>query len=734
MADRLDEDRLRAIVASQIRGALGYDSDQLSGMRADNIARYEGEPYGNEVEGQSQVMSRDVMETVEAVMPSLVRTFLQSDQVFTFEPEGPEDDEYADQATDYVNFCLMRDNDGFRIGQDWMKSALITNTSVVKVWWDEADHVKEENYSGLGEEEFIALVEDDDVEVLEHSAYAEAGGELAEPEDAMMAGMMGAPVRAVHDVKIRRKTVKKRLRWEAVPPEEFLVNRRARSLSLDDSTFYFCCHRQARSVEELIADGFDEEKVRRASEHDDWYLEEAEERNDDLEYTDESYSETDESQRRIWVYECYLKVDWDGDGVSELRRVTVLGGGTNTEILENESTEELPFADLCAVRLPYRFYGYALADLVKDIQELKTALWRVMMNGLYVSLYPQRAVNQGSVELDDLLSLEPGGMIRTDGPPAQHIMELTTSWNGAQAFPMMQYIDQILASRSGVNDLAGGLDGSVLQGETARAVDEAANSARARVELMVRNMAEGWRKLAKLALITLNRHQDRERVIRLRNEWVPVDPRSWNVDMDVRVSIGLGLATKSEQAQRYGFIAQKQEQIMAQMGPTNPLAPLDRYYETLKKLAEAADLNAEDHFTDPTEWVEQQRQQPPQPNPEAMKAQAELQMKQQESQAKLQQAQAEAQMRAQTDQRKAELDAEIARFKAEMDAQQQRENAELRAAVDREIASNKLALERDRMNLEHQYRMQELAAEAELEAAKMRAGSRDGQGNIDVSD
>lgn len=746
MPERMDEDQLRGIVASHIRGALGYDADQLSGQRADNLERYEGEPYGNERLGRSQVMDRSVMETVEAVMPSLVRTFLGTDEVVTFDPSEQNDEEYAEQATDYVNHVLMRDNPGFRVAVDWMKSALITSTSVVKLWWDETDKTRSESYSGLTDDEFARIVSDEGVEVEEHTAYATINGERVDPEEAAVLGGMGAPVIATHDVKIRKTETKKRLRWEAVPPEEFLINRRARTLDEDDNTFTFCCHRQGRTIEELEGEGYDPEILRRAPEHDDFFLDEAEERWDDLEYSDENLVETDYSQRRVWVYECYLKADYDGDGISELRRVTVLSGEVNTQILDNEEVYELPFAELCPIRLPYRFYGWSLADLTKDIQELKTAIWRQMMDGLYLSVNPHKAVNTQIVNLDDLLSEAPGSIWGVDGDPTGAIVPQVTQWPGAQAFPMMEYIDRVLQSRSGVNDLAGGLDGGALAGETARGVEEAANSARARVELIARTFAEtGWTRLVRLALRMLNRHQDRARVMKLRGEWVNIDPRSWNTDMDVKINVGLGVGTKAEQMMKLSAIAQKQEALMQAMGPMNPVAPLSKYFHTLSKMAEAADQDPDAFFSDPKEWEEQQRNQPPQPNPELVKAQAEMQMKQQEAQAKLQQSQAEAearlaqsqqeaQMRAETDRMKAQQDAEIARYKADLEAQQIRQKAELQAAVDREIAANKLAFEYEKMQRDHEYRMAELAREQELEREKMRVGASDGQGNIDVSD
>lgn len=740
--ETLDEERLAEIISSSIRESAGFDGDELSSTRTDNLARYQGEEYGDERDGRSSVIDRSVLETVEQVMPSLVRTFLSnSEMAVMYEPQRPEDEEVAQQASSYVNHVLMRENEGFITAVDWMKSALITGTSVVKLFWDEQEDIREETYTGLSDQEYVKLVNDDKIEVLEHTVYGkiDANGMSVDEETALGLAAEGIEeIEATHDVKIKYTNTKSRLRWAAVPPEEFLVNKRCRTLNESDNTWTFACHRQARSVEDLIAEGYDEDIIdRAATQHDsNNYDQTFEERFDDLQSVTQNYSETSYGQRRVYVYECYMRCDYDGDGVSELRRVTVLGGSTNTEILENEVCEELPFAELTAIRRPHRLFGYSLAELTKDLQRLRTAIWRAMLDGLYLSLYPHRAIDESRVELDDMLSEDPGSIYRVNGDPNSAIVNLSTQWPGQQAFPMMQYIDQALVRRSGVNDLSGGLDSNALQGETARGVEEAANSARARVELIARTFAEtGWTRLMRLSLQMLNRHQDHEKVVRLLGKWETVDPRTWNVEMDVRINVGLGVGSKSEQVSKLSMIAAKQEQLMSALGPTNPLSPLPKYYQTMRKLTEVADLEPEQFWNDPTQAMQQMMQsQQQQPNPEMIKAEQELNMKREEAQAKLQQSRMEAEMRTEADANKAQLEAEVARFKAELEAGQQRENAILRSEVDKKVAADKLAFEYEKMRLDHDYRMAELQEEKELEAAKMAAGSRDGQGNINVSD
>jgi len=730
MAKKMGEDELSAIVAGHLRGSLGDEYDDLTAERADSLARYQGELYGDETLGRSQVMSRDVLEQVEQTMPSLVRTFLGSEPAAIFEPRTPDDEAMADQATKYINYILFSKNDGYTIALDWMKSALITGTSVAKVWWDDRQDVSEEEYSGLTEAEMEQLVSDDTVEVIEHTAFGEMeGAVIVDEQGAMQAALEGKPVEPIHDLKIKRTTNTSQLRWGALAPEEFLINRRARTIDERDHTFTFCCHRSHRTVQSLIDEGFDKDKVESAAGSAGEYNDIFEQRFEDV-TADYGYdNEVDSTQRRVNLYECYMRCDYDGSGSEQLHRVTTLGGSSAVVILEVEPVNELPFCQLTAVRRPHRAMGYSLADLTKDLQKLKTALWRGMMDGLYLSLSPHVGVDETKVELDDLLSQSPGSIVRVQGSPQSAIMPIVNQWSasGGQAFPMVQYIDSQLQKRTGVNDLAGSLTEGVLQSETATAVSEATTAARARVELIARNMAEeGWKRLYHLALVFVNRHQDHEEVVRLTGkDWSTVDPRSWTSKMDVRINVGLGVGTKQETVQKLQFISQKQEQLMSQLGIQNPVAGIDKYYNTLVKLAEAAELDPSLYFNDPQQALEAQKGQPQQPSPEMQKMQAEMQMKQADNQARLQQTEVEMQRTA-----------ELEKFKAELTAQNDIRVAEMKAQAARQIAEQKLELDKEIEANRHIFKMRELEMERDLEAEKMRLGvpSRDGQGNINVSD
>ncbi len=723
---KMTEDEVAAIVGSHLKSALGDDYDSLTADRADSLARYQGELYGDEVTGRSQVMSRDVLEQVEQTMPSLVRTFLGSESAAVFEPRTPADEAMADQATKYVHYVLFNKNDGYTIAMDWMKSALITGTSVAKLWWDDHEEISEELYTGLTQPEVDLLISDDTVEVLEHTAMGELEGEVTvDEEGAMVAALEGKPVEPKHDVKIKRVVTKSRLRWGSLAPEEFLINRRARTIDERDDTFTFCSHRSNRTVRSLLDEGYDEEKVNAAASSKGDYNDIFEQRFDDVQ-VDYNDDVVDPGSRRVNLYECYLKLNYSGDG-SQLLKVCSLGGSEGAVILEIEPVSELPFCELTAVRRPHRALGYSLADLTKDLQRLKTALWRGMMDGLYLSLSPHIAVDESKVELDDLLSQAPGSVIRTQGNPQTSLMPIVNQWgsSGGQAFPMVQYIDAQLQKRTGVNDLAGSLTEGVLQSETATAVSEATTAARARVELIARSMAEGgWKRLYKLALKMINRHQDHEEVVRLTGkDWVTVDPASFNSQMDVKVNVGLGVGTKQETVQKLQFIASKQENLMSQLGVNNPVADLTKYYQTLVKLAESAELDPMLFFSDPTMAMQQQAGKPQQPSPEMMKLQGELELKKADTMARVEQEQV-----------KTKAMAELKKFEAELNREVELKKTEMKVEAQKLIAAEDLELKKEMEANRHLFKMRELEMELDLEVAKMNAGSRDGQGNINVSD
>jgi hypothetical protein len=370
----------------------------------------------------------------------------------------------------------------------------------------------------------------------------------------------------------------------------------------------------------------------------------------------------------------------------------------------------------------------SLADLVMDLQLVHSTILRQSLDSLYLANNPRNFI-VGSINMDDMLTSRPGGVVR--GEQGSSVTPLNTEFVGGQSFPMIDYIDRKRMARTGVNKFGVGLDANKLQNESATAAMQQSEASNERIELIARIFAEtGVKRMFWLIIEAASRYSQRKTIIRLRDKYVPVNPREWKDRFDMSARVGLGTGNKDRQMQSLQMVVGLLGGFRGDPEFGRLISP-ENVYNLTEDVIEAAGLKRiERYMTDPKTLPPPE----PQPNPEQAKMQAEMQMKQAEMQAKAQQSQQEAQMRAEADQQQAMQDAEIARYKADLDARTALEAAQLKAAVDREAAGNQMIIQREKMEMDHQYRMMELAAEKELEREKMRAGSRDGQGNIDVSD
>ncbi len=618
----MSEEELKAIVAAEIADATAFAGGRLAEERRKALDYYLGEPFGNEQEGRSQVVSTDVADTVEWILPSLLRIFTGGDEVVRFEPTGPEDEEVARQATEYVNWIFQRDNPGFLIFYTLFKDALLQKNGIVKLWWNAGETAERETYLGKTYEELQLLLADPDVEPIEHSAHEET---------VIVAGADGLPDEArvtLHDITVKRRRRRGRVKIEPVPPEEFLISRRARSI--DEAPFV--AHRVRRTVSELIAAGYDRRLVETLAGDDapDLTLEAEARRRLEEEAGPGSAGEVDRSRREIWVTECYVAADWDGDGIAERRKVTVAGEGA--DILDNEPFDGVPFISVTPILMPHCFYGLSIADLVMDLQLLKSTILRQILDNLYLSNNGRHVISD-QVNLDDMMTSRPGGIVRLKPgamPSQGHVMPLETPLVAAAAFPVLDYLDGVREGRTGVTRYTQGLDADTLN-KTASGISQIMAAAQQRIELIARVFAEtGVTDLFRKILRLVGAHQNGPRIIRLRNRWVPMDPRSWNSEMDVSVNVGLGTGNRDQMLGHLNAILGIQAQAIEQQGGVDgPLVTLGNVYNTLAKIVENAGLKPADaFFTQPSA-------QPPAPPPPAMPPMPDPQMVMLQQQAKL---------------------------------------------------------------------------------------------------
>jgi hypothetical protein len=638
MAKRLkkNDNLLLSIVEGEIDDAIGYLETETTDERQQALEYYLREPYGNEVEGKSQIVTGEVAEVVDGALPQLMRVFTSSDDAVVFEPVNQGDEQLAEQATLYVNHIFYKDNNGFEVMHDWFKDALLQKVGVVKAYWDDKVDVNVEKYYGLNDDELAMIMQDDEVEIIEQDSTI-----VQEAVFDDMTGMEVSPAISMHDVKLKRRRDKGKVVVENIPPEEFLISKRARTIA--DANFV--AHRKMLARSDLIAMGYDEDTVMSLS------------TGDALEFSPERIARytrgeqptdmdsDDESMQLVEYYECYIKADYDGDGVAELRRVCY----SNNQILHNEECDYIPFHSICPLPIPHKFYGHSLADRAMDLQLIKSTITRQMLDNLYLTNNYRVGAVEGQVNLDDLLTSTAGGVVRMKNPNA--IVPMTVQSNAGQSFPMLEYLDQVQAKRSGVSDVQQGLNADVLQNVTATAVAAMTNAAAGKLELIARIFADtGVSSLFKGILGLVCKYQQKERIIRINNKYVPMNPREWKEEYNITVNVGLGTGSKQEQLAVMQMILDKQEQLLTTYGLSNPLVNLKQYRDTLAKFVNMAGFKDDSQFL--MEVTEEQAQQL-----------AQLQAQQSASNPQVQAAEAlaqvereKAQLKAQTEQSKLELE------------------------------------------------------------------------------
>ena len=623
---KMDDIEFQGIVRNEIEQALGHYDTEYSQDRIDAMDYYLGEPFGNEQPDRSQVVSTEVSDTIEHIMPSLMRIFTQSEEYVRFAPHGPEDVAVAEQASDYCNWVINNDNRGFEIMHNWFKDALILKNGVVKFYWDEKTDIETEEYADLNDEELTIILADPEVEIVEQDERT-IGEDMITPD-----GMM-IPAPVLYDIKVKRTKTDGKVCIENVPPEEFLITSRAKSLEDAD----FVAHRSSMSVSDLVQMGYSRDEIEKyAGVSDVETSEERTSRFEDLE-GGAPYDSLDPTMRDVLVTECYIRSDYDGDGVAEFRRVLTVGNGYH--VLENEECDQIPFAILSPILMPHRAIGRSVAELVMDVQLIKSTLMRQLLDNIYNTNNARVVAVEGQVNLDDLLTNRPGGIVRTRTAGA--VQPLQVPEVSSSVFPALNYMDSVREQRTGISKQSMGLDADSLQSTTATAVAAMQAASQGKIEMIARVFAEtGVRALFRGILHLVTKYQNKEKIIRLRNNFVTMDPRQWDNMYDVQINVGLGTGQREQQLATLFQIAAKQEGIMATMGPNNPIVTPIQYRNTLSKIAELSG------FKDASEFFQDPRNAPPPPpqeqgpNPqmqmEMAKAENELALKREKMQLELQ--------------------------------------------------------------------------------------------------
>lgn len=702
----MDDDELHRLVDGLVGSAHQYIEQEVTPQRALATKYYKGEPFGNEAKGRSQYVSTDVRDTILATLPPMLRIIFGPERVVEFRPERSEDVKPAEQATDYVNYVFSEDNPGFLRTLDVLKDGLTRKLGFYKWAWDEYSAVKTYHLENLTREQIEALAADEEVELTRMSP---AGATT-------LPGPDGAPALVeLFNVELTRREKDGKACIYSIPPEEIIWNREARSI--EDAVIV--AHYTRKSKGDIIAMGVpakDVEKYGGAVEE--VPSEEEEARNPEGGILgDEEAGEANEKTRFV---EAYVRIDYDGDGIAELRKIVAIG--PDLHIVENEPIDCAPFAMFCPDPEPHTMLGQSLADRTMDIQKLKSSLFRSMLDSAASSLFPRTVYKHGEANLQDILNTALGAPIRTTGDPNASVREFGHTFMGKELFPILQLCDDVIERRTGQNKGAQGLDASALQSSTRTAVAAAVTASQAQQDMLVRIFAEQTLKpLFRGLLKLLVKHQPRSRMVRLRNEWVEVDPRPWNADMDVQVNVMLGAGMVEEKIETLLAISQKQEGIFATFGPQNPIVNLKQYRDTLAEIAELRGRkDTEKYFTRITDddlqrMAQEAANTPPPPDPKVQIEQMKLQAQQQRDQVQMQ-----------LEMQKAQAEMELERIKMERQLQLEAVRAEREAALEAQrmqrealFEEQRLAMEAHRIQLEDDRLRDKQAAEIALKTKEM---------------
>ena len=681
----MSEDDILGVIAEEMR----HTDQSDSWVAKKNVAQqyYDGElPKAPDIKGRSGVVSTDVADSVEWILPPIIESL--SGKAVKFRPMSAQDEVQADLETQFTHFVFSEDNEGYQALYSAAKDALMCGTGIMKVCYDDTPERIVENYSGLQEPQLQALLADPMLEVTEI--------ERSETE--------GTAVTAARIIKQGRVVV------EAVPPEEFRVCDDHNSSDLKDARFV--AHTRRRTASELLAEGYDPQVIEDAS---DRYLD----RNlEPYSYVD---PENDESQKLLVVTEAYVHMDINQDGIAELCKVVCLGEHEVTDILDIEEVPAIPFVAVQAIPKPYSPYGISVFERVRQIQDLKTAILRATMDSFYQNTNKMKVVQEGQVNLDDLLTTRPGGIIRAKGHNA--VMEIGGTPMGQEAFQLLQFADEQKRSRTGVSADAA-MHNQLVSNESAHAVERVMSASEMLVRLIVRNIAEtGIRPVYRLIRDNLVRYHNGTVPFRFKGQWVNVDPSQWGERSRMIVTVGAGA---SEEQQKMGAL-QQIYQLQKEMVMTDPAQAMVSPKQMYATLSDFIDLNG---LGDPDQFFM---------DPESPEGQQFGQMKQQQAQQQQQQAMQDQQTQLQMQQMALDAQQKVAQAE-QVKAQATMQNGQLKAQIDAMKAQHQLEIDNMKNQIaaakeagQQRFNVQKLQTDAALKLTELEMNAKRDL-NKDVTD
>jgi hypothetical protein len=657
---QLTDDEIESIVASAITDAVDFVESEIAPERVKAQRYFDGETDLGYEDGRSKVVATKVRDSIRGIKPSLMRIFLSTERPVEFVPRGPEDVAGAEQATSYMHWKFGEIN-GYKVLSDVFHDALVKKNGIAKIYWEEYQTGKTYTFTNLNDEEFALIVNEDDIEVIEHSEVIEVEMD-----------QMGMQVQTrKHDIKIIKTHDDGKLCVESVPPEEFFVDRNARSI--EDA--YVVAHRTEMRVADVVAMGFDFDEISELS-----GISETDSLVDEEDFARRGYSRdraeedyNDPSMKIVLITEAYMRVDVDGTGVPLLHKFTM--GGSGYKLLDLMPCDEVPFAVFECDPEPHAFYGRSVADLIMNDQDASTSMLRGMLDNVALTNNPRQQVIEDLANMDDVLNNEIGAIVRVKQMGA--IQDLSVPFIAGSTLPAMQYMDDQTEQKTGVSRASLGLDPDALQNATATAVANTMQAGAGQVEVIARNFAEGgMRRMFKLMLDLMIKNTTDEEMMRLNGKFIPIDPRVWNSAMDVSINVGLGTGKDETKIMALNQALQYQIQMYQTYGPQNGLVTMTQIRNSLGDILAMSGVRNTDRYFAPmdpqTEAALQAMAE------EAQRASAQEQID--PNQAYLQAEQMKAQVKAESDAAKMQMDMAKAAAKDDLERDKMDQDLMLKTA------------------------------------------------------
>ena len=626
-----------AAVWAIIEDARDYNENYLAPEREAAAALYEGQLPLVSDEGRSSIVLTEVRDLVLAMLPSLIRQFTSQEHPVHFLPRTEADVAMAEEAQDYVSYVWKYDNPGFLNLNAVLKDALIKRTGIIKWWTEREAEIVEQKYTNLSLEQRQYVISQPRTLVVAE----ERRGEVPPPGPTPPDGMGGPPgesgvtalgpggppppngkvIEPRFDITVRRSKLTPKHRVEAVPPDEFRISREAKHVSTAACVGHERLVPLSQLVQmgyppDLLADDFGSTSNPSTVEQD---------MRNPGGYGQLLAGARDAAQGDPLVFygEWYIRIDKDGDGVPELRKICTVGDGDR--IVMDEAAPRAKFALFCPDPEPHTAIGHSSAEQVADLQHIKTNILRNTLDSLASTILPRLVVVDTMTNLDDVRNNELGSIIRVK--QADAVTQLQQVPIGETPIKLLEYLDLIGNRRTGVTEQSKGLDPKALQSTAKEGVGLLVTGAQERIELIARTLAEtGFRDLFRGLLQEIVENPIPERMIRLRGKWTKVVPDQYDATMDLMVNPAIGRGSDQDRLQMLMGIKQTQESIIQNFGADNPLVSPIEYRNTLSDLLEFAGMkNTSRYFKEVTPQQLQQAlmAQSQKPNPDMVYAQAE---------------------------------------------------------------------------------------------------------------